>query len=749
MSLPVGAQLSLELTKIIPVRAIVTTTFQKAIEFARSLQKTGSDILVEEDLAAIFGRGKIVRQLELRFRQAINVSIQPVPISPRNGIELTCGPGATVGRALKDNYYLATVIQLSFLSWFHEKSSLAGSLVDCIEKRIQMGVPDANTHISYEGVLGTLDACAAETNRFAWDALASIVQGSFLNSTRTLFTEDTLIRDPFDPFMSLAPHMLLGLMDSLYLVQSFPEDRFIILESPRGAVLVVIWAHFLLGLSVVVLAPERDIFFGESEKPQVVIKWKPDWDPMKDTTPSLELLDRNANIVLKYVPEDNTMISLSGMERIRLEGYAKHLLRRYLNKAMIMLDNDPAYKECAEMATAMAISMSKLLRRVPYFSQAQDGTLLDIPPQCYSNTEQWRIFDSGEFLFSGISLEKNVVNLYARSIVGVPFDKIQFPPCIRSSQCVDIQILRDLAWLVLLFANVNGLESCASVPLPFASLPFYNKKLDSWDGQSPLDIESDIWFGDVVGLLRGISPGDREQKNYVAVSLICEHGWSAYVGSFGDQDPGDINCELVMLKEGVPTSVRSGERKYQIIDAELPRGARIRPPSVVEKEGVYKPRCVSRVTNREIFYSTRATEFRQLARYDVDESGANLLPNEKPQFSLFASYRLLHNILWHVITSVPCEHGSNIANEASLDLGVATVRGFYWDGGEGDARDYRICICLVKGDKHARWLLLTGIRPDGGFMRHQRRVLLRKDGCCPNCAVYYASRQPGKWLVIL
>ena len=193
MSLPVGAQLSLELTKIIPVRAIVTTTFQKAIEFARSLQKTGSDILVEEDLAAIFGRGKIVRQLELQFRQAVNVSIHPVPISPGNGIELTCGPGATVGRALKDNYYLATVIQLSFLCWFHEKSSLAETLVGCIEKRIEMSIPDTNTHISYEGVLGTLEACAVETSRFAWDALASIVQVSFFNSARTLFTKYTFI----------------------------------------------------------------------------------------------------------------------------------------------------------------------------------------------------------------------------------------------------------------------------------------------------------------------------------------------------------------------------------------------------------------------------------------------------------------------------------------------------------------------------------------------------------------------------
>jgi hypothetical protein len=105
---------------------------------------------------------------------------------------------------------------------------------------------DICTHISYEGVLGTLEACAAETSRFAWDALASIVQVSFFNSARTLFTKYTFIRDPFDPFMSLAPHMLLGIMDSLYLVQSLPKDRFIILESPRGAVLVVIWAHFLL-----------------------------------------------------------------------------------------------------------------------------------------------------------------------------------------------------------------------------------------------------------------------------------------------------------------------------------------------------------------------------------------------------------------------------------------------------------------------------------------------------------------------
>ena len=88
-----------------------------------------------------------------------------------------------------------------------------------------------------------------------------------------------------------------------------------------------------------------------------------------------------------------------------------------------------------------------------------------------------------------------------------------------------------------------------------------------------------------------------------------------------------------------------------------------------------------------------------------------------------------------------------------LDLGVVTVKGFDWTSEMG-TENHRICVCLATGDSRARWLVISGIIratdtaenvPEG----LKRRVMLRCDSCCVNCAVQSASSLEGKWLVIL
>ena len=51
--------LSLELTKLIPFGPLANATGRGILQLARDLKKTGSDILVEEDLADVFGRNRI------------------------------------------------------------------------------------------------------------------------------------------------------------------------------------------------------------------------------------------------------------------------------------------------------------------------------------------------------------------------------------------------------------------------------------------------------------------------------------------------------------------------------------------------------------------------------------------------------------------------------------------------------------------------------------------------------------------
>jgi hypothetical protein len=79
-------------------------------------------------------------------------------------------------------------------------------------------------------------------------------------------------------------------------------------------------------------------------------------------------------------------------------------------------------------------------------------------------------------------------------------------------------------------------------------------------------------------------------------------------------------------------------------------------------------------------------------------------------------------------------------------LGVDTVAGvgLSWSFEEQEEIPERICICLVRGDRHARWLAV-----ESAAMSKVRRTMLKGGHCCDDCAVSAAAELPGKWLVII
>ena len=119
------------------------------------------------------------------------------------------------------------------------------------------------------------------------------------------------------------------------------------------------------------------------------------------------------------------------------------------------------------------------------------------------------------------------------------------------------------------------------------------------------------------------------------------------------------------------------------------------------------------------------------------------------RYTLYASYAQFHDALWGVVKTIPCSHRNRDCEALPLDLDAKTFAGLTWANGDGDAGETRICICLVKGDARARWLVVNGIiaNSDQGALR--RQVLLRCDGCCEDCSVRAASAMKGAWLVVL
>ena len=770
--------LSLELANLashLPLRAGLNYTANAIVNLARELKRSGSDLLVEEDLASIFGRGKIVPSLENHFRDVVRIaSIAPTPLHAGSEIVLDAAPGATLRRALKEGHdYLATVIQLSFLSWMHEDSTLAASLTENMRIRHNVGVKNAAPDPDYEGILGTLQACNSQTSEYPWEMLIDLVESKFP-------TAAPWFRLPRSPLKCLSPNLLLGAMDYLYSVQSLPEDRIMVVENQTGLVPIVIWAHCILGLNVIVQgSPDGEVTFGTSGSPQVIIKWA-GWElhhyywKAKDTTsPVVYLLDGDMHVLLMAEPTENEGVDIEGQERHRLKGYGTTFLRRLLNMDSMIADDDPIYAEVVQYAIAFASVAAQYSCRAPVKLPVSDRLgekEFEVPRQCYLKTENMRLITSSEILFSGIQIDKRRVSHDVERIKGLKKEDMALPPTVRhyTDRAANggrsyvaghfVNHVERLAALIMLFAQVVNVQTCTSIPLIYdpegvTSWP----SIHSWDGIQPIDVKPDDWFASILYLLAGETTTTQTFHNSGPEAfLVSNRGWSCFYTVIGDNDPGKVNCELISLQRGIPTNQRTNERKCVISDApRLYPKDNIWRPALIDKGNSYIPRCVSPIVKRTELYSSRTKEFWLSIRFDVIEVPSSSRSEPAAKSSMYASYKQLHEALWKTAKTEPCPHSESSNKPLQLDLGVSTARGFDWVAESSEeSLNQRICISLVKGDSRARWLVLAGIvANERGLERihdqMRRRVMLRCDGCCEDCAVKAASAMEGRWLVII
>ena len=161
-----GFQLSFEIAKAFPISSVTESIASKLLKYARDLRVSGSDIVVEADLAVVFGRGKIVHELEEKFRKVVKVQDFTFV---RDGCEISLdsGAGPTLLHSFRNNSHFSAIIQLSFLGWTHDRSSLATAIDQALVKRFEMGVKGASASPGCEGILNTLAACSSQFNAIA------------------------------------------------------------------------------------------------------------------------------------------------------------------------------------------------------------------------------------------------------------------------------------------------------------------------------------------------------------------------------------------------------------------------------------------------------------------------------------------------------------------------------------------------------------------------------------------------------
>ncbi|KAL9037821.1 MAG: hypothetical protein Q9214_005533 [Letrouitia sp. 1 TL-2023] len=727
--MPVETQfnLALELAQVFNLGSIVKSGATAFIEFARELRKTGSDIVVEEDLADIFGRGRIVPQLEESFRKEVVASTTITPVYAGSEISLCSGPGPTVIRALKekDRKYLSTVIQLSFLGWAHGREWLSDALYNCILERSKF-LSDPYAVPGFEDIKGSLEACSSQTSSFVWDSYIRYVEHS-------LQQKGISYREPRQQ-QGLSQPMLLAAMDYFYIIQRLPEDRSMLIK----------------------VNDVQDITFGVSSRPHLTVLA----GGTENQAEEILLLDREMEVVLRTdIPQDiYSQLPVSSIERHTLRNCGSDMLRQTFNSAIVTADEHPVYLETINLIVAYTIALnSNIIEENPKTAKGRmQGEDLRAGFNSHQS-DQWRIFDAVAVMFHDFTqtIGKAKIcdmNLYhemikdrsLRDILHLTNNLQAYLNTGRKDSVGIDKLLEntiiELIGDVLAFAHASNVRELGMLPViprtgrPMMLYPDIQHSVES--GTFTLHIATKRFFFDYVCAAIGSKVRDDVLHNRSNESLVVcsEFGWSVIIGNVGDFDPGDIDPFLFCVKKGVPTSSKTGERRKYIIDG--PSWYSNYPIGVVDREGAkIMPRCLMPISHRVEYYSVRSETFLLSIRHDVEVSqGSPLVAS--------SGYGEFHNALSHTLVTKLCGHSSMTTDSqvlaAPLGPDDATIVGWSWPLQHLP----RICISLVKGDSRARWLVLA-------TTSHYSGTVLRSKDCCTECALRATTALEGQWILIL
>lgn len=363
-------------------------------------------------------------------------------------------------------------------------------------------------------------------------------------------------------------------------VQRFPEDRFVVIEVSNGAPALVVWAHHILGLSVLVRifndGKQTEESFGPRPE-QVLIDVRKHYDqPNAAGEPisrpdSITLLSVKDDDQLKLVAENDDE-HIDGTFRAPLRGFSKRQLasRSEVKKKPVL------QQELALVVTAMANIISNHLavaaseEDIPtYFHRqlndqasdsgnpttptepSQSSTIL-VEPKTHMPLpiDQQRLLSACQLMFDQPKLNQSRVDEYMKMFEGQPLTSLPIPVGIidkalespseeaRESSWSYLRLISSvLAVAAYGFASVGNLGAAADLPLYDDSSMLGESslamKIMGWDGYSNILIEHTAAFEIVSCLMLG-------QYSDVDISeacLVSNKGWSVFLSSLGEDDP--------------------------------------------------------------------------------------------------------------------------------------------------------------------------------------------------------------------
>ncbi|MCJ1226978.1 hypothetical protein MMC12_003633 [Toensbergia leucococca] len=749
--------LSLEVTRLVPLKYLADKASQAIINYARVLDHSGSDIVVENDLVEAFGRSQISSTLSSTFKNVVKSSTSSTSLW--DDITLQGGPGPTVDRALQQPPFFSMVIQLSLLTWFYESKYLATEISEALKMRLEGAhVPTMTATPSREGILKVLQSCEKQTSAFNWNMLLAAVANSLAYPAN-------------NQNCGLPSIILQGAIDMFPMVQTLPQDRLVYIRIPNGpghqsssVCPLVVWTHHVLGLTVMVKLDRQDypsVHFGDASFDQVIIE-----EVALNEESSISLLDASGEELLSIKPdpeEDFTLIS--SVRRLSVREWGTAFLLDYLIQFEYPDSQQVAVlRELQVVSCAFAQLIAKHLMRddagrlfADDFSSPEFASETSSIPHY---TDPHNVITVSNILFRDAAIAQGDLNSYISAYTSKALDgQLPLPTALgaaaRSCKFDEAKTLdhwdilcrqlRYLAIYIITFAHILNTKDCESLIFcGDAAEELHNhhlaQQLEDWDGKNSLYVRDDTWLQAITVLLAGNSqdiwsfPWDR-------VCLVSNRGWSAWLPTFAISDPEYIHVGGLFIGRGSPC--RKGVWKLGVRDMPQALNLDTEPELAAGPGERVTLRCSENVTFDTPYCGEGGDVFFvycRLKRYHA--SGCQKLSK--------IGYRDLHKSLWWAQVTNACQHRrAQDQDEFELPIGCGTLTGF---GHHVMDTEERILICLTAKSIGARWLallLLPFMNVPGDPDDQPRRIWIRSSRCCFRCAIDQAALKIGRSFLVL
>ena len=700
MALSSQFSLSVELTKLIPFAPLARATTKGLLDLLRELQSSGSDVVTEEDLSLIFGRNRIDPKFERTFRTAVRQSV----IHQVQGIAelvLEAGAGPTVRRSLKEPIYFSTIVQLSLLTWTHELTSLARSLAQTLDRRAR-GSEKFETPPRYDPLKGTLRAVREQTSGFMWELILCAV---YIQIDDIIGHSDWYETRPIDlPVLQV-------LLDGFTAVQHLPETTLLRINTRTGIPTIVVWAHHVLGLSVVVESRGCKVKFGD-EVESVYINTT-DESVDGDYFRSTAALLNETNDLLFQVSESSDDAILEPACRHSVLGYGLRILELYRNPT---LPTD-VRKGLIDVVLHSCLAL--------VHNEYTNATKLD---PCYRGSTIYptdrRLLKISKLLFPGHEdqLDRAFDSSEHPCLAGPNSAMDLLPP--DFNRPVWIGTVLRLSHLLLILSMTENIENLPALSLELEYAGGEGRQEDLTLPNAPEAFEA------MTRLIQGREPLLADCKD---AAVISAWGWSICTSSIIGDDPSQFRPGLAVF-QGVP--MREGERKRLILDTfgnqSYRSNPKMWPPHKYEVAAAPGDSVAlgswTRPEKTRYFIGVSDNAF-EVAKIYVCRSR-----QDPTAFAdVRVGFRFMQETCWRVIHLPACDHPVRLGQTVILPPDTSAFHGFGHAPYAGPIDKGTVHIALVAGDNSARWLMLCE-RSD----IDKSEVLLRSADCCFDCAINLA-----------